>query len=233
MLNSGTSRPPRPRPGRDGAVCRQTSLTCTNKPKITNAAVSVSQARQRTAITLTISIAGVTEPGHPARSALCRRHEVSRWRRADRGGACPPGAGAAGRSGDDRGRRWRPGGGEAFPGVADVGQTGGGGRWPRAAGWRWPPRARAARSASSARLSRASWRRCWTQARSPAGLRISAGRWPGSPSRSGSGLGWSTRRPGWMCCCTGSAGACRSRPAAPPSGTRIRSPGGGRRPGPS
>jgi hypothetical protein len=29
--------------------------------------------------------------------AVCRRHEVSRWRRADRGAAGPPGAGAAGR----------------------------------------------------------------------------------------------------------------------------------------
>ena len=32
-------------------------------------------------------------------------------------------------------------------------------------------------------------------------------------------------------CCTGSAGACRSRPAARPSGMRRRLPGGGRRPG--
>jgi putative transposase len=44
-------------------------------------------------------------------------------------------------------------------------------------------------------------------------------------------LGGSTRWPGWMCCCTGSGGACRSRPAGRPSGTRTRLPGGGRRPG--
>ena len=31
--------------------------------------------------------------------------------------------------------------------------------------------------------------------------------------------------------CTGSAGPCRSRPGGPRSGTRTRSPGGGRRPG--
>ncbi len=37
---------------------------------------------------------------------------------------------------------------------------------------------------------------------------------------------------GLICCCTGSAGACRSRPARPPSATRHRSPGGGRRSGP-
>src|SRR4051794_15135041 len=37
--------------------------------------------------------------------------------------------------------------------------------------------------------------------------------------------------PGWTCCCTGWAGACRSRPARPPSATRSRSPPGGRRPG--
>ena len=59
---------------------------------------------------------------------------------------------------------------------------------------------------------------CWTLAR--------------IATRSGSGSGWSTRWPGWMCCCTGSAGASRSRPAGPPSGTRTRSSGGGRRPGP-
>ena len=33
-------------------------------------------------------------------------------------------------------------------------------------------------------------------------------------------------------CCTGSAGASRSRPAGPPSGTSTPSPRGGRRPGP-
>jgi len=42
------------------------------------------------------SIAGVTESGHRACGGLCRRHEVSRWRRAGRGGAGPAGAGAAG-----------------------------------------------------------------------------------------------------------------------------------------
>ena len=42
---------------------------------------------------------------------------------------------------------------------------------------------------------------------------------------------WSTRWPGWMCCCTGWGGACRSRPAGRPNGTRTPSPPGGRRPG--
>src|SRR5580658_5155696 len=37
-------------------------------------------------------------------------------------------------------------------------------------------------------------------------------------------FGWSIRWPGWTCCCTGSAGRCRSRPAGPRSGTRRRSP---------
>ena len=45
------------------------------------------------------------------------------------------------------------------------------------------------------------------------------------------GSGWGTRWPGWICCCTGSGGACRSRPGGPPSGTRRGSPRGGRRPG--
>jgi transposase len=36
---------------------------------------------------------------------------------------------------------------------------------------------------------------------------------------------------GWTCCCTGSGGACRFRPAGPPGGTRRGSPPGGRRPG--
>jgi hypothetical protein len=57
-----------------------------------------------------------------AHHALCRSHEVSRWRRADRRGTGPPRAGAAGRGGADRGRRQRPGGGQAVPGVADVGE---------------------------------------------------------------------------------------------------------------
>src|SRR6266480_3089467 len=49
-------------------------------------------------------MAGVIRSSHPAPGELCRRHEVSRWRRPGRGGAGPPGAGAAGRRGDDRGR---------------------------------------------------------------------------------------------------------------------------------
>jgi putative transposase len=44
-------------------------------------------------------------------------------------------------------------------------------------------------------------------------------------------LGWSRPWPGWICCCTGPAGVCRSRPARPPSATTRRSPPGGRRPG--
>jgi transposase len=36
---------------------------------------------------------------------------------------------------------------------------------------------------------------------------------------------------GWICCCTGLAGACKSPPGGPPNGTRRRLPGGGRRPG--
>ena len=67
----------------------------------------------------------------------------------------------------------------------------------------------------------------------PAGIWTSAGLWPGSRTRFGSGSERSTRWPGWTCCCTGSAGASRFRPAAPQSGMRARSPRGGRRPGPS
>ena len=37
--------------------------------------------------------------------------------------------------------------------------------------------------------------------------------------------------PGWTCCCTGSGGPCRSRRGGRRSGTRRRSPGGGRTPG--
>ena len=59
-------------------------------------------------------------PGHRVGSALCRNHEVSRWRRADRSGTCPAGAGTAGRGRADGGGSQRPGGGEAVPGVADV-----------------------------------------------------------------------------------------------------------------
>jgi hypothetical protein len=61
-----------------------------------------------------------------------------------------------------------------------------------------------------------------------AGMPVSVGRWPGSPIRSGAGSARSTRWPGWTCCCAGSGGACRSRPAEPPSGTRPGSPRGGR-----
>ena len=63
------------------------------------------------------------------------------------------------------------------------------------------------------------------------GYGISAGRWRGSPSSAGGCSGWSTRWPGWRCCCTGSAGRCRSRRGGPRSGMRRRSPGGGRTPG--
>ena len=67
----------------------------------------------------------------------------------------------------------------------------------------------------------ANWRRRWTPGRPRgAGMRTSAGRWPGSPTWCGAGSGWSTPWPGWTCCCTGSGGACRSRPGGPPSGTR-------------
>src|SRR5438552_2278510 len=57
---------------------------------------------------------------------------------------------------------------------------------------------------------------CWTLARVAEG---------------GAGSGWSTLWPGWICCCTGSAGACRSRLARRPSGTRRRSRPGRRRTG--
>src|SRR6266567_583024 len=75
--------------------------------------------------------------GYCCRSAVAGGHEVSRWRRPGRGGTGPPGAGAAGRRGDDRGRGRRPGGREAVPGVADVGEpvaAGPGRRWPGGAG---------------------------------------------------------------------------------------------------
>ena len=55
-----------------------------------------------------------------------------------------------------------------------------------------------------------------------AGMRTSAGRWPASASGCGAGSGWLHWR-GWICCCTGSGGVCRSRPARRPSGTRRRS----------
>jgi hypothetical protein len=74
--------------------------------------------------------------------------------------------------------------------------------------------------------------RCWMPARlRGAGMRISAGRWPGSPRSSAAGSGWTTPWRGLICCCTGSGGACRSRPGRLPSATRPRSPPGGRRPG--
>ena len=92
----------------------------------------------------------------------------------------------------------------------------------------------AALNASSPRLSWPSWRRLSTRARPcGAGMRTSAGPWPGSRSWRPAVSGWSTHWPGWTCCCTGSGGACRSRPGGPPSGTRRRSPPGGRRRGPS
>ena len=72
-----------------------------------------------------------------------------------------------------------------------------------------------------------SWRPCWTSARPPGAGRTSASRWPGSASWSASSSGWTTRWPGWMCCCIGWGGACRCRPAGPPSGTRTRLPGAG------
>jgi transposase len=66
-----------------------------------------------------------------------------------------------------------------------------------------------------------------------AGMRTSAGRWPGSPIWWPAGSGFSTCRPGSTCSCTGSGGACRSRPGGRPSGTRRRSQPGVRRRGPS
>ena len=63
-----------------------------------------------------------TQSGHRVSGAVCRRHEVPRWGRADRGRAGSPGAGTASRGGDDRGWGERPGGRQAFPGVADVGE---------------------------------------------------------------------------------------------------------------
>jgi hypothetical protein len=46
-----------------------------------------------------------------------------------------------------------------------------------------------------------------------AAMQISAGRWPGSPSSYGDGSGWSTRWPGRICCCTGSAADHSQAPA--------------------
>src|SRR6266571_1761646 len=94
-----------------------------------------------------VRVIAVTDPGsrltifnsggYCCRFAVAGGHEVSRWRRPGRGGTGPPGAGAAGRRGDDRGRGRRPGGREAVPGVADVGEpvaAGPGRRWPGGAG---------------------------------------------------------------------------------------------------
>src|SRR6266702_8722270 len=90
----------------------------------------------------------VTGAGEGRRAVLCRGHEISRWWRADRGGAGPPGAGAVSGGGSDRGRSQRPGGCEAVPGDADVGEpvAAGAGRWrPGRAGlegaWWWPVQA--------------------------------------------------------------------------------------------
>src|SRR5712691_1904469 len=83
-------------------------------------------------------MAGVTRSSQPAPGELCQNYEVPRWRWPGRGGAGPPGAGAAGRRGDDRGRGRRPGDREAVPGVADVGEpvaAGPGRRWPGGPGF--------------------------------------------------------------------------------------------------
>jgi hypothetical protein len=62
----------------------------------------------------------------------------------------------------------------------------------------------AARSASSPGPSCANCRQCWTLGRPyPAGMTISAGRWPVLLRRSGPGSGWATVCPG-QTCCTGS-----------------------------
>ena len=60
-------------------------------------------------------------------------------------------------------------------------------------------------------------------------MRISAGRWPGSRIRCGGGSGWSTRWPGWMCCCTGSGGRVQvpARRAAERDEEKIASVAGG------
>ena len=76
------------------------------------------------------------------------------------------------------------------------------------------------RSASSPRRRSPSWKKSWMPGRRPRAIWISAGRWRGSRIRSGGGSGWSTRWPGWMCCCTGSAGRCRSRRGGRRSGMR-------------
>jgi Homeodomain-like domain len=104
-------------------------------------------------------------------------------------------------------------------------------RWRRAlaAGRRWRPRGLVVPGAGSAWPSCASWRRCSLRVRRRgAGMRISAGRWPVSLRSSAAGSRRTTRWLGWICCCTGWGGACRSRPAGPLSGTRRRLRGGSR-----
>jgi hypothetical protein len=157
--------------------------------------------------------------GDGRRAALCRNHEVPRWRWADRRGTSPPRAGAAGRGRDDRDRSQRPGGREAVPGVADAGEPVAavpGRRRPGSAGLQGRRRRPVQTHPGPGRRARGGARR------RPGGvrvcMRISAGRWPGSPSRCGGGPGWSTRWPGWMCYCTGPGGACRSRRDGRPSG---------------
>jgi hypothetical protein len=57
----------------------------------------------------------------------------------------------------------------------------------------------------------------------PGGGRLCGSVLDAGPDRgagSGGGPGWSTRWPGWICCCTALGGARRSRPAGRPSGTR-------------
>jgi transposase len=65
------------------------------------------------------------------------------------------------------------------------------------------------------------------------GTRTSAGPWRESRRWSGGSSGSITRWPGSTCSCTGSGGACGSRPAGRPKGTRRPSPRGGKRRGPS
>jgi transposase-like protein len=89
-------------------------------------------------------------------------------------------------------------------------------RWRRAlaAGGR---RALASRGPGGARckLTAAQLReleRCWTRARRPGGgMRISAGRWPRSPSWCAAGSGWATPWRGWTCCCTGLTALVKTR----------------------
>jgi hypothetical protein len=142
--------------------------------------------------------------------------------RPERGGAGPPGAGAAGRRGDDRGRGQRPGDREAVPGVADerepVAAGAGRGR-PGGAGFQGRGRREVQALPGPGRRA-GGGSGCGPGG--GRGMRISARRWRGSRTGLGGGSGWSTRWPGWTCCCTGTAGPCRSRPGGPRSGTRRR-----------